>query len=124
MPTTVLNLQLDLRGKSVVQTDWKIEQAAVGVVIVITITDDGEAVDVSAATVEKNICLRAPSGGDKVKAATFTNTGTDGKIQFTSAVADFDELGRWKIAAHIESATYNRKTPTSALLTVVASICP
>jgi len=124
MPTTVLNLRLDLRGKSIIQTDWKIEQGAVGVVVVVEITDDGDIVDVSAATVAKNICLRAPSGGDKVKAATFTNTGTDGKIQFTTIDTDFDDLGRWKIAAHIESATYNRKTPTSALLTVVASICP
>jgi len=120
---TILNMQLDLRGKSVLQTDWKIEQGAVGVRVVIQLTDDGNILDISAATTME-ICLRTPSGADKVKTATFTNTGTDGKIQFDSIAADFDEIGRWKVAAHIITPTDERRTPTSALLSVVSSICP
>jgi len=120
---TLLELILDLRGKNVLQTDWKIEQTATGVRIQVQFTDDGIPVDISDATT-KEICLRTPSGGDKVKTATFTNTGTDGKIYFDTIITDLDELGRWKIAAHIIAPTYERRTPTSALLTVVASICP
>jgi len=123
MPTTILNIQLDLRGKSVVQTDWKIEQGAVGVKVIVQLLDDGNIMDISDAT-DQNICLRAPSGGDKVKAAILTNTGADGKLEFTTIVTDLDELGRWKVAAHVIGPTYERKTPTSALLTVVNSICP
>jgi len=122
MPT-ILTVQLDLRGKSVVQTDWKIEQAALGVRIIVQLLDDGTAVDISDATTTE-ICLRAPSGGDKTKTATFTNTGSDGRIQFDTLATDFDELGRWKIGAHIIGPTYERKTPTSALLTITESICP
>jgi hypothetical protein len=122
MPT-ILNMRLDLRGKSVLNTDWQIEQGAVGVRFVVQLLDDGDIVDISAATTLE-ICLRAPSGGDKVKTATFTNTGSDGKIQFDTVVTDLDELGRWKVGAHVIAPTYERKTPTSALLTVVNSICP
>jgi len=120
---TTLNIKLDLRGKTVLHTDWKIEQAAVGVRFVVEILDNGVAVDISAATTME-VCLRAPSGGDKVKTATFTNTGSDGKIQFDTVVTDLDELGRWKVGAHIITPTDERKTPTSALITVVDSICP
>jgi len=122
MPT-ILEVQLDLRGKSVRNTDWKIEQGALGVKIIVQLTDDGSPVDISDATT-RNICLRAPSGGDKVKTAAFTNTGSDGRIEFDTIAADLDELGRWKIGAHIIGPTYERKTPTSALLTVVDSLCP
>lgn len=123
MALTTLTVQLDLRGKSVIQTDWKLEQANKGVTIVCLITDNGDAVDISDATTLE-ICLRAPSGGDKTETATFTNTGSDGQIQFTTDGTEFDELGRWKIAAHIVGPTYERKTPTSALLSIVDSICP
>ena len=120
---TVLNIRLDLRGKITINTDWKIDQAAVGVRFIVQLLDDGIAVDINAATTME-ICLRTPSGADKIKTATFTNTGSDGKIEFDTIVTDLDELGRWKVGAHIITPTDERRTPTSALLTVVDSICP
>ena len=120
---TILNIRLDLRGKTLVNTDWKIEQAAVGVRFVVQLLDDGNILDISAATTTE-ICLRTPSGADKVLTATFTNTGSDGKIEYNTIVTDLDELGRWKVGAHIITPTDERRTPTSALLTVVDSICP
>lgn len=120
---TILTFKLDLRGKSVLNTDWKIEQGALGVKFIVQILDDGDIVDISDATTME-ICLRAPSGGDKVKTAAFTNTGSDGKIEFDTVAADLDELGKWKVAAHIIGPAYERKTPTSALLSVVDSLCP
>lgn len=122
MPT-ILEMQLDLRGKSVRNTDWKIEQGAVGVRFIVQLTDDGDAVNIADATTLE-ICLRAPSGGDKVKTATFTNTGSDGRIQFDTVLADLDEIGRWKVGAHIIGPAYERRTPTSALFHVVDPICP
>ena len=120
---SILNIRLDLRGKSTINTDWQLDRAAVGVRFIIQLLDDGVAVDISAATTTE-ICLRTPSGGDKIKTATFTNTGSDGKIEFDTIAADLDELGRWKVGAHVITPTDERRTPTSALLTVVDSICP
>lgn len=53
-----------------------------GSVLVVTVKEDGAAVNISSAT-GKRFIFRPPQGAPIVKDATFTTTGTDGKLQYT-----------------------------------------
>ena len=68
-----------------------------GTVFRVTITDDGVAVDVSSATT-KSIIFKPPSGSKTTKTATFTGSGTDGRIQYTTVAGDINVVGLWYIA--------------------------
>ncbi len=72
----------------------------VGTIIEVTITEDGSAVDVSTSTTQELI-LKDPKGNLKTKTTNFTTNGSDGKIQFTSVITDFDRQGVWRIQAHL-----------------------
>lgn len=74
---------------------------AANIPIAITVIVDGNAHDVSGATV-KQIKFRSPSGTEYTKSAVFATDGSDGVVQFLS-VADFpDEVGTWEYEAYIE----------------------
>ncbi len=63
--------------------------------IIVTIKDqDGAVVNVSGAS-SKQIHLKSPNGSIFPKAATFTTSGTDGKIQTTLASTDLNKPGAW-----------------------------
>ncbi len=66
-----------------------------GAALRLRVTDDGEAVDLSLATV-KRIKLRKPDGVVVTKDAEFTNDGTDGNMQYTLVAGDLDVAGRWR----------------------------
>lgn len=73
----------------------------VGTVIRYTIKDqDGVVVDISTATT-KQIILRSPAGKKLTKTATFTTSGTDGKIQYSTQAGDIDTPGVWSRQAKI-----------------------
>lgn len=73
---------------------------AVGVTIIATIKEDGAAVDVSGVST-KQLILRKPDGTIATKTATFTVSGTDGRIQYTSVAGDFDLAGMWGVQGYV-----------------------
>jgi hypothetical protein len=57
--------------------------------------DEGEAVDISAATT-KEIVVRKSDGSEVALTAAFTNSGTDGKIRYqVTDTAFFSVAGKW-----------------------------
>jgi hypothetical protein len=76
-----------------------------GQVIILTVTEDDTAKDISSFTTAKEILFKAPDGKLVTKTATFTTDGTDGKVQCTLAAGDLDQRGDWEVQAHIESAS-------------------
>src|SRR5687767_13948719 len=66
-----------------------------GTALRLTVTEAGEAVDISGVTT-KQIKLRAPDGRMLTKTASFTDTGTDGRFQYTLQQGDLDTPGRWR----------------------------
>ena len=75
--------------------------------IILTIMEDGEAVDISAATV-KQIILRSPAGVTTTFTATFLTDGTEGKIYYETVSGDLNVAGLWKTQGKVEvsSGTY------------------
>jgi hypothetical protein len=72
-----------------------------GTVFIIPIVDQsGAIVDVSGATT-KQIWFENPRGTVTLQTATFTTTGTDGKIQYTTAAGDLPIPGLWKMQGYV-----------------------
>lgn len=91
----------------------EIHKGDIGTKFLITITDNGVAIDVSAATT-KEIHLKSPGGVLSTKTALFNTDGTDGKIYWTTtASSDLDEVGTWQIQAHLIIGTGNWHTSSS-----------
>lgn len=73
----------------------------IGTKFIITILDEGEAVDISACTT-KEIMFEKPDKTVLTKTASFQTDGTDGKIFWmTTLVTDLDLMGQWKIQGKI-----------------------
>lgn len=73
----------------------------IGNIFVLTFQDNGVVVDVSSATVTKNIIFVAPDGTKDTQAASFTTNGTDGKIQYATQDGDMDQVGEWQVQGHV-----------------------
>ena len=72
-----------------------------GATITLTITDGGSSVDISAATV-KQFKFTKPDGVTTIlKTASFTTSGTDGKLSYTIEQGVLDQPGVWKLQAII-----------------------
>ncbi len=77
----------------------------VGTQFLITLVDANEnPMDISAAT-SKFIIFKKPSGALITKSGSFYTDGTDGKIYYISILNDLDEIGAWKIQAHVITLT-------------------
>ncbi len=72
----------------------------IGTVFEITLMDGTTVVDVSTATTLEIIFVK-PKGTRLTKTASFSATGTDGKIKYTAVSGDLDTQGVWQIQAHI-----------------------
>ncbi|MDB4726483.1 hypothetical protein OAF54_03510 [bacterium] len=120
---TSLTYYLDLTGRRGTRPGARLETGAVGVRLICVLQEDNTNLDISAATT-MNICLRAPSGGDKVLSAAFQTDGTDGAIYADTVLATLDEIGTWKISAQVIGPTYARKSPSFGTFQVTAPICP
>lgn len=77
-----------------------ITNGVVGLLIKVTVKEDGSAVNISTATT-KEIKLRGPSGTAKTKTADFFTNGSDGILIYTTIANDIDEVGVWDIQAHV-----------------------
>ncbi len=79
----------------------------VGTKFLVTIKDDGVAVDVSSAS---SITMKFKKPDDEVisRTGTLDSTGTDGKVYYTTIAGDLDEAGLYKLQAvvNLSSGTY------------------
>jgi len=66
-------------------------------------------VDVSGATTQQ-FKLLAPSGAVKTVTTGFTNSGKDGKVQYTLADGDIDETGAWRLQVVIVTGSFAQRT--------------
>ena len=73
----------------------------IGTVFVLTIQEDGTAVDVSSATATKNIIFKKPDATTLTVAASFTTDGTDGKIEYPTVSGDINISGIWHIQGQV-----------------------
>lgn len=79
----------------------EIHQEDIGTAFTITIMDDTAVVDISSATVTKQIKFKKPSGTVATKDGVFVTDGTDGKLRYTSVADDLDEAGKWYIQVYL-----------------------
>jgi hypothetical protein len=84
----------------------------VGITITITVTKDGVAQDLRAATA-KQIIIRKASGIVLTKDAEFVTTGADGKIQYTTVAGDLSGSGRFYVQARVAYGTVDVRTEVS-----------
>lgn len=66
----------------------------------------GAAIDISAASVAKEISLQKPDKSVSVKTASFVTDGTDGKIDYTLADGDLDVAGLWRVQGRVEGPAF------------------
>lgn len=81
-------------------TDY-IQVGAIGLVMTLTIEEDGAVVNISSATA-KTIKIRKPGGAVLTKNAAFTTNGSDGKLTYTTLADDIDKVGEYKVQAYVE----------------------
>ena len=73
----------------------------IGTVFEVTLKDEtGTVLDISSATV-KQIVFQKPDKTLITKTASFSNTGTDGKIRYISQAGDLDQPKSWQIQAKV-----------------------
>jgi hypothetical protein len=56
--------------------------------------------DISGATTTEFI-FKKPGGTTVTKAATFTTTGVDGQLDYTTILDDLDEVGEWRLQVYV-----------------------
>ena len=80
----------------------EIHQEDIGTAFTVTIKEDAAIVDISSATVTKQIKFKKPSDTVITKNAVFVTDGTDGKMRWTTtATDDLDESGKWYLQGYI-----------------------
>lgn len=79
---------------------------AVGFTFTITFIESGSAIDISAATT-RQIVFVLPDGTALVKTASFTTTGSDGKITWaTTSAGDLSMAGQWQMQGKISGSGF------------------
>lgn len=72
----------------------------VGVLIRLTVQQDGAAKNISTATT-KEIHIYKPSGSEVTRTASFTTNGSDGQVEVSTQSGDLDESGTYTATAHL-----------------------
>ena len=73
----------------------------IGTIFRLTMTDsNGVVLDISGATTQE-IVFEKPDGTLLTKTSVFTNTGTDGKMQYLSVSGDLNSRGIWHLQGHV-----------------------
>jgi len=78
----------------------EIHKGDIGTIFRITITEAGAAVNVSTATT-KTFKFTKPDGTVVEKAASFTGSGSDGQLQYTTIADDLDQAGSWQVQPYL-----------------------
>ena len=80
----------------------------VGTTILVTIKDDGSAVDVSSASpITYTFCR--PDGSTFTKTGSLNTSGTDGKVKYVTTSGVIDVAGKWRyqVTVTISGSTWN-----------------
>lgn len=86
-----------------------------GTSIRILVTEDGDPVNISSATVKKLKFLKK----DKttlVVDASFLTDGLDGYLEYKTVDGDIDMAGQWKVQAYLEIGTWKGHTEKQAFI--------
>lgn len=87
-----------------------VQRNNVGTVFRVTFTTcAGVALDISSATT-KEIIFKSPDGTRTAKTGSYTNTGTDGKLEYSSEADFLSEAGEWSIQGHVIIGSQNFHT--------------
>ncbi len=79
----------------------EVRKGDIGTIFRATIQDGSSAVDVSGATTQEFV-FRPPRTASFAITTTFTNTGTDGQIEYATTGADvLDVTGSWDLQANL-----------------------
>lgn len=79
----------------------EIHKNDIGTIIEVTVQDDTVAVDISTATAKEFIFVK-PSGAKVTVTASFSTSGVDGKLRYTTVSGDFfDETGSWRLQVRV-----------------------
>ncbi len=74
----------------------------VGTTFLVTVSEGGAAMDLSAAST-KQLIFSPPGGGVVLtKTATFLTDGTDGVLRYVAVSGDLYVKGNWKVQAYLE----------------------
>ena len=90
-----------------------IHEGDIGTKLLVTIKDDGIAVDLSSAT-SLSLYIKKPDGTILNRTATLDSDGTDGKISYVTISGDLDVAGVYKLQAKIalSSGSFYSSTDT------------
>lgn len=78
----------------------EIHEGDIGTKLLITITDDGNIVDISSAS-SLSIFIKKPNGTLLSRSGTLETDGTDGKMYYITVVGDLDQAGIYKLQGHV-----------------------
>ena len=93
-----------------------IVQNAVGLILEVVCVDENDvAINISAATT-KDILIQRPNGFTITRAASFTTSGTDGKIRYITVAGDLIMAGRYKYQGHVVYSGNDRLTSAGAFV--------
>jgi len=73
----------------------------IGTVLTVTVKDGSTVVNISSATVTKNLILVDSDGSKHTKAASFVTDGTDGKLRYTTVSGDLALAGHWQLQVYL-----------------------
>ena len=77
-----------------------IQVGVIGLVMTLTILEDGVAVNISSAATRK-IKIRKPGGEVLERDAEFSTNGNDGKLTYTTISGDINKVGEYKVQAYV-----------------------
>jgi len=98
-----------------------VQQYDNGTVLEITITEDDEVVDISAATT-KSFILLDPDGGASTVTADFKTDGTDGVLEYTTDNTETAVVGKHYVQALVITPAGTWRTHPAHMMTVVANL--
>jgi hypothetical protein len=84
-----------------------------GTKLLVTLTDDSVAVDISSAT-GLTIYIRQPDGTVLTRSGTLNGDGTDGKMYYLTVAGDLDTAGHYKIQGGVTLSSGSFYTSISA----------
>jgi hypothetical protein len=86
-----------------------LQQNSIGAIIELTVMEDEAAVDISAATT-KQFVFRKPDGSLVTKTASFSGSGADGKLRYSTDTAFLDQPGTWRVQASLVFTGFTGRT--------------
>jgi hypothetical protein len=91
----------------------QIHENDVGTKLLVTITDDGQIVDISSAIV-LDVYIKKPDGTLLLRGGTLETDGTDGKLYYITIAGDIDVAGVYKLQCRITlpSGVFHTSTAT------------